>query len=140
MVILDVIDARWKDHLYQMDQLREGIWTVSYSQKQPLLEYKFQGFRLFDELKDRIFSEIVRYLFHVQPIQIEQTVEDYVEIGETQKSEIGQFGNVGNPQQGIVGLDPSGQRKSKKDISKSAGGSSTRKSSRRKSRRRKKKR
>jgi len=65
-IALDVIDARWKEHLYSMDHLREGIWSISYAEKNPLVEYKLEGFRLFDEMSHNIKAQITVFLFRVQ--------------------------------------------------------------------------
>jgi len=65
-VILRTIDDRWKDHLYFMDQLREGINWRAYAQKDPLLEYKAEGFNAFVEMLDEINREALRLCFRVQ--------------------------------------------------------------------------
>ena len=67
MVWLSVIDQQWKDHLLSMDHLKEGIGMRAYGQKDPLIEYKKEGFRLFQEMMDRIEDETVRFLFFLQP-------------------------------------------------------------------------
>jgi len=67
MVWLNVIDQQWKDHLLTMDHLKEGIGMRAYGQKDPLIEYKKEGFRLFQEMMDRIEDETVRFLFFLQP-------------------------------------------------------------------------
>ena len=53
-VLLQVIDAKWKDHLYNMDFLREGIGLRGYAGRDPLVEYQREGFGLFQEMNDRI--------------------------------------------------------------------------------------
>ena len=68
MVWLSVIDQQWKDHLLSMDHLKEGIGMRAYGQKDPLIEYKKEGFRLFQEMMDRIEDETVRFLFFLQPV------------------------------------------------------------------------
>ncbi|MBO8131299.1 MAG: preprotein translocase subunit SecA [Candidatus Marinimicrobia bacterium] len=65
-VILRTIDDKWKDHLYFMDQLREGINWRAYAQKDPLLEYKAEGFNAFVEMLDEINRESLRLCFRVQ--------------------------------------------------------------------------
>jgi preprotein translocase subunit SecA len=67
---LKTIDERWKEHLYEMDQLKEGIGLRAYGQKDPLLEYKHEGFRTFTEMLARINEEILEVVFKAQ-IQIE---------------------------------------------------------------------
>ena len=63
MVLLSVIDERWKEHLYEMDQLKEGIGLRAYGQRDPLIEYKKEGFALFEGLLDTIDQEVLKVLF-----------------------------------------------------------------------------
>tara|TARA_Y100000590_G_C15720885_1_gene1013497 strand:- start:477 stop:3224 length:2748 start_codon:yes stop_codon:yes gene_type:complete len=65
-VILRTIDEKWKDHLYAMDQLREGINLRAYGQKDPLLEYKSEGFKLFQEMMVDMNATTVQRLFRTQ--------------------------------------------------------------------------
>ena len=65
-VVLRMVDSMWKDHLYDMDQLKGGIGLRAYGQKDPLLEYKSEGFKLFTELLDKIDQEIISFLFRVR--------------------------------------------------------------------------
>ncbi len=69
IVMLNVIDSQWKDHLLSMDHLKEGIGLRGYGQKDPLIEYKKESFQLFNEMKDRIVDETVRILFFLQPAE-----------------------------------------------------------------------
>jgi preprotein translocase subunit SecA len=71
MVLLQVIDHHWKDHLLAMDQLRDGIGLRGYGQKDPLLEYKREGFDMFAAMMDRIKTDSLGRLFHVQPVRAE---------------------------------------------------------------------
>ncbi len=66
IIMLNVIDGQWKDHLLSMDHLKEGIGLRSYGQKDPLVEYKKESFHLFQEMMDRIEDETVRYMFFLQ--------------------------------------------------------------------------
>jgi preprotein translocase subunit SecA len=68
-VLLSVIDEKWRDHLHEIDILKEGIYLRAYAQKDPLLEYKGEGFRAFEEMMGTIESETVRLLFRVVPMQ-----------------------------------------------------------------------
>ncbi|MFQ6616163.1 MAG: SEC-C metal-binding domain-containing protein, partial [Fidelibacterota bacterium] len=65
-VVLRTIDEKWKDHLYAMDQLREGINLRAYGQKDPLLEYKSEGFHMFLEFLQEVNRETVRRLYRTQ--------------------------------------------------------------------------
>jgi len=66
MVMLQYLDGFWKDHLLIMDHLKEGIGLRGYGQRNPLIEYKKEGFKLFEAMTDRIKDEVVRTLFHLQ--------------------------------------------------------------------------
>src|SRR6185369_7154196 len=66
--MLQIVDAQWKDHLYSLDHLKEGIGLRSYGQRDPLVEYKKESFTLFQAMKDRIDDEMVRYLWRLRPI------------------------------------------------------------------------
>ena len=69
MIMLNVIDNQWKDHLLSMDHLKEGINLRSYGQKDPLIEYKKESFSLFQDMMDRIEDETIRYLFFLQRVE-----------------------------------------------------------------------
>ncbi|HYL37473.1 MAG TPA: SEC-C metal-binding domain-containing protein, partial [Bryobacteraceae bacterium] len=66
IVMLNVIDNQWKDHLLSMDHLKEGIGLRGYGQKDPLIEYKKESFTMFQDMMDRIEDETIRYLFFLQ--------------------------------------------------------------------------
>jgi len=62
-VMLQVVDTQWKDHLYSLDHLKEGIGLRGYGQRDPLVEYKKESYALFQDMKARVDEESVRYLF-----------------------------------------------------------------------------
>jgi preprotein translocase subunit SecA len=66
ILYLQILDSQWKDHLYGMDQLREGIGLRGYGQRDPLSEYKIEGFGMFEEMMGRVREDTVRTLFLVQ--------------------------------------------------------------------------
>ena len=66
MIMLNVIDNQWKDHLLSMDHLKEGIGLRGYGQKDPLIEYKKESYILFQDMMDRIEDETIRWLFFMQ--------------------------------------------------------------------------
>ncbi len=68
MVMLQIMDQQWKDHLLALDHLKEGIGLRGYGQRDPLVEYKRESFELFEELWNRATEEIVRMLFLLRPI------------------------------------------------------------------------
>jgi preprotein translocase subunit SecA len=67
-IMLQIVDAQWKDHLYSLDHLKEGIGLRGYGQRDPLVEYKKESFGLFQDMKGRIEEEMVRYLFWLRPM------------------------------------------------------------------------
>ncbi|MEC4676216.1 MAG: SEC-C metal-binding domain-containing protein, partial [Nitrospirota bacterium] len=66
IIVLQVVDSQWKDHLLAMDHLKEGIGLRGYGQRDPLVEYKKEAFDMFSEMSGRISSEIVTRLFKMQ--------------------------------------------------------------------------
>jgi preprotein translocase subunit SecA len=73
-VMLQTVDARWKDHLLTMDHLKEGIGLRGYAQQNPLMIYKKEGFEAFQDMIERISEETLRILFRVELAEPEQTV------------------------------------------------------------------
>jgi preprotein translocase subunit SecA len=73
-IMLNIIDAQWKDHLLAIDHLKQGIGLVGYGQKDPLVEYKKESFDLFQAMLDRIDTSTIRSLFNLQ-VSTEQTPE-----------------------------------------------------------------
>ncbi|TGM20102.1 preprotein translocase subunit SecA [Leptospira meyeri] len=126
-VFLDILDHRWKEHLYAMDHLKEGIWTVGYGEKNPLIEYKLQGFKMFDQLVENLKNEVVSFLLKIEVTesdrnQDESSPKEYKKIGEEQRAEVDMFGNEVK----------SNKTKPQVSSTTSSGGGSERKSSRRK--------
>ncbi len=71
-IMLQIVDTQWKDHLYSLDHLKEGIGLRGYGQRDPLVEYKKESFALFQDMKARIEEEMVRYLFWLRPVLNEE--------------------------------------------------------------------
>ena len=71
-VLLSTVDQHWREHLYDMDYLREGIHLRALGQKDPLSEYRLEGHDMFEEMMDGVKSEFVRYMFH---LEVEQAPE-----------------------------------------------------------------
>jgi preprotein translocase subunit SecA len=65
-ILLQIIDNRWREHLYEMDYLREGIHLRGFAQIDPLVAYKNEGFEMFTELMNSIWEEFARLIFHVE--------------------------------------------------------------------------
>ena len=70
-IMLQIVDGQWKDHLYSLDHLKEGIGLRGYGQRDPLVEYKKESYGLFQDMKARIEEEMVRYLFWLRPVSME---------------------------------------------------------------------
>jgi preprotein translocase subunit SecA len=66
MIMLSVLDTQWKDHLLNMDHLKEGIGLRGYGQHDPLVEYKRESFEMFEDMMQRFQEDTVRYLFHMR--------------------------------------------------------------------------
>jgi len=69
MIMLQIVDTQWKDHLYSLDHLKEGIGLRGYGQRDPLVEYKKESYQMFQALMDRIDEEILRWSFLYQPVE-----------------------------------------------------------------------
>ena len=67
-VMLQIVDVQWKDHLYSLDHLKEGISLRGYGQRDPLVEYKRESFTMFQAMKARIDGETVKYLWRLRPV------------------------------------------------------------------------
>ena len=65
-IMLQIVDQQWKDHLYSLDHLKEGIGLRGYGQRDPLVEYKRESFALFQDMKARVEDDIVRHLWHLR--------------------------------------------------------------------------
>ncbi|MBD9152125.1 MAG: preprotein translocase subunit SecA [Lachnospiraceae bacterium] len=72
VILLKVIDRKWMDHIDDMDQLRQGVGLQAYGQRDPLVEYKMNGYEMFDAMTENIKEDTVRLLLHVK---VEQKVE-----------------------------------------------------------------
>jgi preprotein translocase subunit SecA len=66
MILLHVVDAKWMDHLRNMEDLRQGIGLRAYAQQDPLLEYQFESFEMFQAMMHAVRDDVLRYLFRVQ--------------------------------------------------------------------------
>jgi preprotein translocase subunit SecA len=73
MIMLQVLDAQWKDHLFALDHLKEGIGLRGYGQRDPLIEYKKESFDMFEEMNARREEETLRYLYLFEPISQEES-------------------------------------------------------------------
>ena len=105
VILLKVIDNKWMAHIDDMDQLRQGIGLQAYGQRDPLVEYKFAGFEMFDEMIDAISMDTVRALMHVR---IEQKVEreEVAKVTGTNKDETSKKGPVKRAEKKVQPNDP----------------------------------
>ena len=105
VVLLNVIDRKWMDHIDDMEQLRQGVGLQAYGQRDPLVEYKMSGYEMFDEMTQNIREETVRLLFH---IKIEQKVEreQQAQISGTNKDDSLQKGPVKRENAKVYPNDP----------------------------------
>ncbi|MDQ3887423.1 MAG: SEC-C metal-binding domain-containing protein, partial [Actinomycetota bacterium] len=71
-VVLSVLDRKWREHLYEMDYLKEGIGLRAMAQRDPLVEYKREGFEMFSALLDAVKEESIGFLFSVQVQVVQQ--------------------------------------------------------------------
>jgi preprotein translocase subunit SecA len=71
LVLLSVLDNRWREHLYEMDYLQEGIGLRAMGQKDPLVEYTREGFDMFQQLEGNVKEDFARYMFHVEAVRRE---------------------------------------------------------------------
>jgi preprotein translocase subunit SecA len=76
MLMLQIVDTHWKDHLLAMDHLKEGIGLRGYGQRDPLVEYKKESYELFEGLMSRIEEDTLRFLFLLQPVEEEKKSEE----------------------------------------------------------------
>ncbi len=89
-ILLQIIDHRWREHLYEMDYLREGIHLRGFAQIDPLVAYKNEGYSMFRELMSAIWEEFARVIFHVEvnvePAQAQEMFESEEQRGSVQYS------------------------------------------------------
>jgi preprotein translocase subunit SecA len=99
-VVLSVLDRRWREHLYEMDYLQEGIGLRAMGQRDPLVEYQREGFDMFQAMMDGIKEESVGFLFNLE-VQLEEEApagDVEAEIVEPAQAPAPAFGDVGAPQ------------------------------------------
>src|SRR5204862_3187067 len=72
VVLLNITDTKWREHLYEMDYLQEGIHLRAYAQKDPLVEYQREAFDMFEALTASIREDFVQYIYRVELVRQEQ--------------------------------------------------------------------
>ncbi|MET7468712.1 preprotein translocase subunit SecA [Micromonospora sp. NPDC005686] len=84
MVLLQVIDRKWREHLYEMDYLQEGISLRAYAQRDPVIEYQREGFDMFASMMDGIKEETVGFLYNLE-VQVEEAEPEAEEVALLEK-------------------------------------------------------
>lgn len=114
MIMLSVLDSQWKDHLRDMDHLKEGIGLRGYGQHDPLVEYKRESFDMFEAMMQRFQEETARYLY------LMQILERPAATPESQTHAAGTDGNGSRPPRNIATsvdeLEESFQRKKRREL------------------------
>ena len=100
-VVLSVLDRKWREHLYEMDYLREGIYLRAYSQRDPLVEYQREGFDMFTAMMNGIKEESVGFLFNLE-VSVDETDtadahDEVIEVEEPMRQEVPAFGEPAAP-------------------------------------------
>src|SRR5690606_30482496 len=75
-VMLQIIDQHWREHLYEMDYLQEGIHLRAYGQKDPLIEWQREGVEMFGAMMESIKQDSVKYIMHAQISVVEQPAQE----------------------------------------------------------------
>ncbi|MBM3251357.1 MAG: preprotein translocase subunit SecA [Candidatus Omnitrophica bacterium] len=96
LATLQIIDAKWKDHLYAMDNLREGISLRAYGHRDPLIEYQHESFNMFQEMYDAINEEALQAIFKVQAISKEEMRSIFMSLPQQQIHS--EFSSLSQPQ------------------------------------------
>ncbi len=95
-VMLRIIDQRWREHLYEMDYLQEGINLRAMGQQDPLVEWQQDGYEMFGEMMHGIAQDFVRYVMHVQVVQQDQNQTTVVQNLQTHSAEDVSTGRLGH--------------------------------------------
>jgi preprotein translocase subunit SecA len=99
LVLLNITDTRWREHLYEMDYLQEGIHLRAYGQKDPLTEYRREAYAMFEELTDSIKDGFVRYIYRVELVREDEPGRPRPQRVQTVHGDQEQQGNAGNAAQ-----------------------------------------
>jgi preprotein translocase subunit SecA len=99
LVLLNVIDNRWREHLYEMDYLQEGIGLRGYGQRDPLVEYQREGYDMFVAMQNMVKEDFARYVFHVEVVKDQQRQQTVRE--ERRQIPMAQVAATPAPQEGV---------------------------------------
>ena len=109
-VLLQVYDSTWKDHLYAMDHLKDSIWTRSFAEKDPKVEYKREGYRMFNEMLESIEDRVTDIIFRVH-LEAGTRARSVWNVSQTSHDEVGQFAMA--ERQRAAAQAPQGEQKVK---------------------------
>jgi preprotein translocase subunit SecA len=109
-VLLQIYDNTWKDHLYAMDHMKESIFLRAYSERDPKIEYKHEGYRMFSEMLDLIEERVTDIIFKVH-LEAGTRARSVWNVSQTQHQEVGQFANAQRQQ--AAAMAPQGEQKVK---------------------------
>jgi preprotein translocase subunit SecA len=109
-VLVQVYDSTWKDHLYAMDHLKDSIWTRSFAEKDPKVEYKREGFRMFNEMLESIEDRVTDIIFRVH-LEAGARARNVWNVSRTAHDEVGQFAMA--ERQRAAAQAPQGEQKVK---------------------------
>jgi preprotein translocase subunit SecA len=125
IIMLNVIDNQWKDHLLSMDHLKEGIGLRGYGQKDPLIEYKREGFGMFQDMMERIEDDTIRYLFFLRietsgdvPLPYPEPADDDEEEGPSaeEEAELAAVAAQREAEKSVLDLTRNIQRKKEREM------------------------
>ncbi len=109
-VLLQVYDSTWKDHLYAMDHLKDSIWTRSFAEKDPKVEYKREGYRMFNDMLESIEDRVTDIIFRVH-LEAGTRARNVWNVSQTSHDEVGQFAMA--ERQRAAAQAPQGEQKVK---------------------------
>jgi preprotein translocase subunit SecA len=109
-VLLQVYDSTWKDHLYAMDHLKDSIWTRSFAEKDPKVEYKREGYRMFNDMLESIEDRVTDIIFRVH-LEAGTRARSVWNVSQTSHDEVGQFAMA--ERQRAAAQAPQGEQKVK---------------------------
>jgi preprotein translocase subunit SecA len=120
MIMLSVLDQQWKDHLLNMDHLKEGIGLRGYGQKDPLVEYKRESFDMFEAMMQRFQEDTTRYLYLMQIITRESAAAQGMQASAAHSASSNGDGNGNRPPRGVStsldDLEEAAQRRKRREL------------------------
>ena len=106
VVLLNISDTKWREHLYEMDYLQEGIHLRAYAQKDPLTEYQREAYDMFEELKASIRADFVRYIYRVEFVRPEAQAQQPTRVQDNRAEVESQGKDTANANQAVSDKTP----------------------------------